>query len=948
MPDAETTTANRSDLPDAPNTIRLRGVRVNNLKSVDLDIPHNQFVTLCGVSGSGKTSLALNTLYAEGQRRYVESFSPYTRQFLEQLDKPNADSINGIPPAIAIRASLNRANRRTTVGSATEINEYLRILYSRLGVPVCPNCDTLIERDSPQSAAAKLTQLEPGTRFQIAFPTPDLEAENIANWMSRHGFVRAIVDGVTVEGSSIPNSTQPSPDLWIIVDRLTTKTSTSRIRDSLETAYKFGGGQCIAMLNLPPDSSNNSIRKVDGKNWSIVSFSNNLRCQECTKELPSPSPNLFNFNSALGACETCQGAGHLERVDPSRVIPNDRLSLSEGAISFWNQPRYQEQLQSFLAFANEEEIDTQLPYRELSDSQKARVWHGKQDSFEGLFAFFAKLLAKKSKSQLKDFQDQWYSPETCPTCHGRRLNDDALAFRIGGRNLSDFCELEIDQAIEFIANLDLESWQNEIADRVLAQVKRRLQYLLDVGVGYLNLDRRLNSLSSGEAQRVVLTTSLGSTLVNMLYVLDEPASGLHPDDVEKLIQSILNLHHRRNTLVCVDHNPAIVQASQRILEIGPGAGEAGGNIVFDGTATELTNAAKSLTGRYLSGEEGLEIPEERRSGRGKMKLTGVRGNNLKNIDVLFPLGCLCIVSGVSGSGKSSLVEQTLYPALMQKREKSSLTSLPYDQLLGDNQISDVVLIDQSPIGRSPRSNPVTYVKAFDDVRKLFAEQLSAKAKNFTAGHFSFNVDKGRCPKCEGDGQLAIDMQFLTDVYLTCDSCQGTRFRSEILSVKHRGMNIAQVLEMPVNKAFAFFRGQPKVQAKLKTLIDVGLGYLPLGQPATTLSTGEAQRLKLALYLNAKTAKRCLFIMDEPTAGLHMADIDNLVETFEALVAVGHSLIVVEHNIQLMQHADWIIDLGPGAGDKGGGIIATGTPEDLAKHPASRTGYHLKQAMAIYE
>lgn len=948
MPDTDLSSSQTSEQRQSTQTIRLRGVRVNNLQNVDLDIPHNQLVTLCGVSGSGKTSLALNTLYAEGQRRYVESFSPYTRQFLEQLDKPEADSIEGIPPAIAIRASLNRTPRRTTVGAATEINEHMRVLYSRVAKPICPDCNLTIERDTPQSAAAKLQHLEDGTRFQVVFPTPDLETENIASWMGRHGFVRAVIEGRTVDANSIPDTTRPSPNLWIVVDRLTPGASTSRIRDSLETAFKFGNGICFAILKQDSGSAATSSVEIDGQTWSIKSFSDQLRCSQCTRVLPPPTPSLFNYNSVLGACPTCEGDGFLDRIDPLRVIPNGRLALGEGAIAIWNQSRYKKQLESFLGYAEDAGIDIQLPYRDLPKEAKAKIWHGDGELFDGLFNFFAQLQMKKAKSQQNEFRDKWYSPETCPACNGDRLNHEALAFQFAGKNLAEFGRLEVGQVIDFLDDLNLEPWQHEISSKVLHQVKRRLRYLQEVGVEYLSLDRSLRSLSSGETQRVILTTSLGSTLVNMLYVMDEPASGLHPDDVEKLIQSIRQLHHRGNTLVCVDHHSAIIQSAERILEVGPGAGEDGGRIVFDGTRKELLEHEASLTGQYLSGVEGLGVPEERREGRGRMKLTGASGNNLKNLDVLFPLGCLCVVSGVSGSGKSSLVQQTLYPALAQKQEKSSIASLPYQELLGDNQINEVVFIDQSPIGRSPRSNPVTYIKAFDDIRKLFAEQQSAQAKNFTAGHFSFNVDKGRCPKCEGDGQLAIDMQFLTDVYLTCDSCRGTRFRSEILTVKHRGKNIAQVLEMPVNKAFAFFRGQPKVQAKLKTLIDVGLGYLPLGQPATTLSTGEAQRLKLALYLNAKNAKRCLFIMDEPTAGLHMADIDNLVETFEALIAVGHSMIVIEHNIQLMQHADWIIDLGPGAGEKGGSVVAAGTPEELAENPDSRTGYHLKQAMAIYE
>jgi excinuclease ABC subunit A len=928
------------------SSIRVKGVRVNNLKNVDLEIPHGQFVTLCGVSGSGKTSLALDTLYAEGQRRYVESFSPYTRQFLEQLDKPEADLIEGVPPAIAVRATRSTPSRRNTVGSVTEINEHLRVVFARVGVAFCPKCGEAIEQDSPQSAAAKLAELGDRIRFQVAFAIPDAGDESLLLWMNRYGFVRAIVEGVTLNVESISEDQSVTPETWVVVDRLTGATALNRIRGSLETAFELGGGSCFAML---AGENSDTTRSVDGKDWAIRVFHQQLRCRKCYEELPNPEPSIFNFNSALGACRDCDGAGCHTKLDPFKVIPNGRLSLNEGAIVFWNATKYAELQAEFFAFLQDKAVDLDKPFRELSEAEKASVWIGDtQSGVEGVAAFFGGLLSKKTSSNRGDFLEKWYSPEVCERCGGSRLNLHALAFRVGGMNIAEVSRLGLDDLAQFLRSLSLEAWQTRVVERTLSQVTQRLDYLREVGVGYLSLERPIRTLSSGEAQRVMLTNSLGSTLVNMLYVLDEPASGLHPDDVSQLLTSIARLNERGNTVVCVEHHSAVIGAADRIIEIGPEAGEEGGQVVFDGGRDELQSTESSLTGQYLVGEVGLELPEERREGRGKMKLVGASGNNLKNLDVVFPLGCLCVVSGVSGSGKSSLVQHTLYPALARKQEKSSLPALPYKEMLGDNQVNEVVLIDQSPIGRSPRSNPMTYVKAFDDVRKLFAEQLSAQAKGFTAGHFSFNVAKGRCPKCEGDGHLAIDMQFLSDVYIKCDSCRGSRFKSEVLSVKYRGKNIAEVLEMPIGKAFSFFRGQPKIQSKLKTLMDVGLGYLPLGQPATTLSTGEAQRLKLALYLDAKTSRRCVFIMDEPTAGLHMSDIDNLIETFDALIAVGHSLIVVEHNLQLMEQADWIIDLGPGAGAAGGNIVAEGTPESLAKNEASRTGYHLNQALCSYE
>lgn len=929
------------------HSIELRGVRVHNLKNVDLDIPHGQLLAMCGVSGSGKTSLALDTLYAEGQRRYIESFSPYTRQFLQQLDKPDADSIQGIPPAIAIRAASSTTHRTATVGSATETYEHLRLLYSRIASATCPTCQTPIERDDAESAAGKLQGLPPDSRFQIVFPLPHDESnEHVLDLMRRHGFVRAILGGQTCELNVGHEIAGPLDDCRIVVDRLTSGSPVDRIRDSLETAFEFGQGVCEALIVV--DESESQLR-IDGRHWKTIAFTDRLSCPQCGLQLPDPEPNLFSYRSPMGACAECHGMGTQLTLDRQKVIPNPRLSLAEGAIAVWNAPKYHKQRDHLLYAAEPLGLDVNTPFRELPTDQQALIWDGCPDGqFEGLLPFLRELTRGKESSTTKDSSTKWLSSTTCQQCNGARLNPLALSFQVGQTHIAKLCSMEVADAIEFIRQLQLEPWQTGIANRILYQVQRRLGYLEQVGLGYLTLDRRLNTLSSGETQRVMMTTALGSTLINMLYVLDEPTTGLHADDVARLIPTIKKLHARGNTVVFVDHNVSMLRHADRIVEMGPGAGEEGGEVEFDGDYSTLVNESSGVTSQFLNGKRGFWLPESRRSGRGKMKLVGASGHNLKKINALFPLGCLCAVSGVSGSGKSSLVEGTLYPALAQKQEGRPIPSLPYEEIIGDNQINEVVLIDQSPIGRSPRSNPVTYVKAFDDIRKLFAEQATAKARNFTAGHFSFNVAKGRCPKCEGEGHLKIDMQFLSDLYVRCDSCRGTRFRSEILEVKHRGKNIAQVLEMPIGSAFAFFRGQPKVQAKLKTLMDVGLGYLSLGQPATTLSTGEAQRLKLALYLNAKNSKRCLFIMDEPTAGLHMADIANLLETFEALIAVGHSLIVVEHNLQFLRQADWIIDMGPGAGADGGTIVAEGTPEELAEHPQSRTGHYLKEALSIHE
>ena len=936
-------------------SISLRGVRVNNLKQVDLDIPHGQLLTICGVSGSGKTSLALDTLYAEGQRRYVESFSPYTRQFLEQLDKPDVDSIEGIPPAIAIRSIRRTTNRRTTVGSATEINEHLRLLYSKIGVPYCTGCGKQIETDDAESVAAKLAQLPEKTRYQIAFRIEvetDLQTEatpqKSLSFYARHGFARAVVGGQIVElaGLSDEQDALLSDDLptLIIVDRLTANSPANRVRDSLETAFEFGQGVCQVLLTESSDAL--TTREIDGRSWHVVTFAKTLYCAECEVELPPPEPSLFSFNSALGACLQCEGLGSVQRLDMDKIVPDASVTLREGAIAPWTTPAYSHELEELIALAGDYELPLDVPFSELSDEHIRLIWNGVPErKFGGLDGFFSWLEKRKYKMHIRVFLSRWRVFEPCPKCQSQRLNENALAFRIGQYNIAELSAQSVEETSKFLTEIELEAWQLSMTRQVLRQVQRRLEYLEQVGVEYLSLDRRMISLSNGEAQRVTLTTSLGSTLVNMLYILDEPTSGLHPDDVQKLIQAIEALHRRKNTVVCVDHNPAVIEATERVLEIGPMSGTQGGEIVFDGNAQQLLEVDREgSTGSYLAGLSGYELPEARRQPSGQIQLAGASGNNLRNLDVSFPLGCLCVVSGVSGSGKSSLIQQTLYPALQAELSEKTTDSLPFEKLITESQIDEVVMIDQSPIGRSPRSNPMTYVKAFDEIRKLFAQQMTAKTRNYTAGHFSFNVAKGRCENCEGGGHIEIDMQFLADVYMRCPDCKGTRFRREILDVKHRGKNIAEVLSMPVDDAFSFFRGQHKIQTKLKTLMDVGLGYLPLGQPANSLSTGEAQRLKLALYLNVKSAKRCLFLMDEPTSGLHMADIDKLLETFDALLAVGHSIVTIEHNLQLMEQADWIIDMGPGAANNGGTIVAEGTPEQVAKHLNSRTGFHLKKSL----
>jgi excinuclease ABC subunit A len=731
----------------------------------------------------------------------------------------------------------------------------------------------------------------------------------------------------------------------VLVDRLTGATPVERIRDSLETAFNKGDGQCFALVNQPLDGGKEC--EVDGQTWWRIGFSRTLRCSACERVFAQPEPRLFSFNSPLGACPTCEGFGNVIDIDMELVAPDPTKTLREGALAPWNTPAYAHELEELIALAPDYDIPLDVPFRDLAPEHLRYLREGVPErNFGGLNGFFAWLERHKYKMHLRVYLSRWRTYRECPACHGSRLKDDALCVRVGGRNIAEISRLKVADAAAFFRALDLNDEERAVARMMWDQVQARLRFLEQVGLGYLTLDRTLRTLSGGEAQRVALTSALGSNLVNMLYVLDEPSVGLHPHDVDQLKEAIVRLKKRGNTVVLVEHEEAMIRAADQLVEVGPGAGEQGGNIVFQGTLDEMLNSPDSLTGEFLSARRGISIPQQRRPPtHGKIRLTGARGNNLKNITVEFPLGVLCLVTGVSGSGKSTLVQDTLYGALCRRKRKEANKPYPYDDVFGDGQIDDVVLVDQSPIGRSPRSNPVTYIKAFDEIRQVFADTVEARTHNYGAGHFSFNVAGGRCETCEGDGYLEIDMQFLADVYMKCGACQGTRYRREILQVTYRHKNIAEVLEMTVREAFSFFRGQPKVQAKLKRLIDVGLDYLRLGQPANTLSAGEAQRLKLAGYLSAAMRHRTLFILDEPTTGLHFADIVQLLDCFEALLNVGHSLIIVEHNLQLMKAADYIIDLGPGAGEAGGEVIAAGSPEEVAQNPRSLTGQVLAEALA---
>jgi excinuclease ABC subunit A len=949
----------------SPPKIRLRGVTVHNLKGVDLDLPHRQWIAFCGVSGSGKTSLALDTLYAEGQRRYVESFSTYTRQFLEQLDKPAADSIEGIPPSVAVtRKNVSRSSR-ATVGSATQINEHLQLLFARIGEVVCYSCGQRVERDSAESAADELLHLPAGTRLMLGFTSVRGAERNPTEWLSdlaTLGYRRCVLDGRTEEVSpSLAEQLSQLRELDLVVDRLSVQPeSTSRLRDSLENSLEAGRGAAVAWveaasqsqaaLPLPHEVAGNNVEEyveIDGRLWRRRTFSRRLRCERCGIQYPDVEPQLLNYNNPLGACPACEGFGNVINVDMQRIVPNPEKSIREGAIAPWNTPAYEHELQELLALAPRYGIPVDVPFRELSEDHIRLIREGVPErKFGGLVGFFQWLERRKYKMHIRVFLSRWRSYYPCPACGGARLKPEALAVRIAGRNIADVLALRAMDALPWLRELPLSEWQRYVGQLLVDQVASRLEYLDRIGVGHLAIERSLRTLSGGEAQRVALTAALGSNLTGMLYVLDEPSAGLHPADLPRLVDAVRGLRDRGNTVAVVEHEPSLIMPADHVVELGPGAGEFGGKVIFAGRPAAMLDSPESRTGDWIAGRrQGPDRGERRPTNHGWLRLVGARGNNLQNITVEFPLGVLCVVTGISGAGKSTLVQQTLFPAVAQRLRLETDKPADYDDVLGVGQIEDALRVDQSPIGRTPRSNPVTYVKAFDPIRALFAETTEAKSRSFKAGHFSFNAEGGRCEACEGDGFKQIDMRFMADVYMRCPECQGARYRREVLEVKYRGLSIADVLDLSVREAFNFFRGQRKILSRLKCLIDVGLDYLRLGQPANTLSGGESQRLKLANYVSAARRGRTLFVLDEPTTGLHPSDVMQLIDCFDSLVSMGHSLIVVEHNLQMMCAADYIIDLGPGPADAGGRVVAEGTPEKVAANPASITGPYLAEELA---
>jgi excinuclease ABC subunit A len=940
--------------------LRIRGARVHNLKNVSVDIPHNALTVVTGVSGSGKSSLAFDTVYAEGQRRYVESLSAYARQFLERMEKPDVDEISGIAPAVAIRQKNSTRNPRSTVATSTEIYDYLRLLFARCGQTFCIKCGSEVRRDSPDEIANRVLSLQPGRRFYVLYllrmPTAEPSGAGkrasrkkpapltqealrlILAELQKRGFNRLYQGGRVHEFSSPEtlldvNFAKP---VWVLVDRLAVNLeSRSRLVDSLEICYREGGE---AILEFVGDGGDGAAERL--------TFNERFECKNDGTLYQEPEPRLFSFNNPYGACPRCQGFGNTIDFDLNLVVPDPSKSLDDGAIEPWTKPKYRVLQQEAKKWAKGRGVPTNVAWRQLTAEQRRLILEGDpENDFEGVKGFFAWLERKKYKLHVRVFLSRYRGYATCPECGGTRLRAEARAVRITGQSITDLCKLTVKDARVFFSELKLTEAQGKIADKILEEIRTRLQFLDEVGLDYLTLDRLTSTLSGGESQRIQLATSLGSHLVGAMYVLDEPSIGLHPRDTQRLIDILKSLRDLGNTVLVVEHDPDTIQAADRVIDLGPGAGELGGKLLFSGTYDEILKDPKSITGKYLSGESRIPVPATRHKPTGKfLRLYGATLHNLQNVDLMLPLGTLTVVTGVSGSGKSTLVHNVLYRALLAKRNSASIKEF-CDRLDGDDQIKEVIIVDQSPVGRTPRSNPATYMKAFDAVRDVFAETPDAKRRGYAAGHFSFNVPGGRCETCQGDGTVTVEMQFLADVELICEECRGQRFKSSILEVRYHGKNVHDVLDMTVREALAFFVNVPKVVSKLRVLNEIGLGYLRLGQSATTLSGGEAQRLKLAAHLTRSENQGILYILDEPTTGLHFDDIAKLLGAFRRLLESGASLLVIEHNLDVIKSADWLIDMGPEGGDQGGKIIATGTPEQVARNAHSHTGRFLAKALA---
>ena len=918
--------------------ISIKGARVNNLKNIDVNIPRNKLVVITGLSGSGKSSLAFDTLYAEGQRRYVESLSSYARQFLGRMSKPECDFIKGIPPAIAIEQKVNSRNPRSTVGTSTEIYEYMRLLFARIGRTFSPVSGEEVKKHSVEDIVNCMLQYPEGTRYMVLTRILQREGRSLKQQLEidlKQGFNRIEVNGETVRMEEY--EPKENDEVYLLVDRMTagsSKDAISRLTDSAETAMYEGDGLCMLRFYLPDGTTR------------LHTFSTKFEVDGIKFE--EPNDQMFSFNSPIGACPKCEGFGKVIGIDEHLVIPNRALSVYDGAVVCWRGEKMGEWKDALIHNAVKFDFPIFTPYYQLTDEQRRVLWEG-NEFFQGINDFFRMLEENQYKIQYRVMLARYRGKTICPQCHGTRLKPEAGYVKVGGKSISELVDLPITELKKFFDTLQLTKHDEEVARRILTEINSRIRFLIDVGLGYLTLNRLSNSLSGGESQRINLATSLGSSLVGSLYILDEPSIGLHSRDTDKLIHVLRELQKLGNTVVVVEHDEEIIRAADYIIDIGPDAGRLGGEVVYEGDMKNLTKGTISHTVRYLLGEEEIPLPLHRRPWNNYIEITGARENNLKGIDVRFPLNVMTVVTGVSGSGKSTLVRDIFYRAL--KRELDECSDRPGEFLLlqGDvKSLKNIEFIDQNPIGKSSRSNPVTYIKAYDEIRKLWAEQPLAKQMGYTAGHFSFNSEGGRCEECKGDGNITVEMQFMADLVLECESCHGKRFKSETLEVCFHEKNIYDVLEMTVNEAVEFFtlHGQKKVVKKLLPLQEVGLGYVKLGQSSSTLSGGENQRVKLAYYLSQEKAEPTLFIFDEPTTGLHFHDIRKLLEAFDALIRRGHTLIIIEHNMDVIKCADYVIDLGPEGGDKGGHLVACGTPEEVAECGASYTGQFLKEKLAI--
>ncbi len=923
-----------------PNCIQIKGARVNNLKGIDVEIKRNQFVVITGVSGSGKSSLAFDTLYAEGQRRYVESLSSYARQFLGRIDKPEVDYIKGIPPAIAIEQKVNTRNPRSTVGTSTEIYDYLKLLFARAGKTISPVSGKEVKRHYVSDVINHIKQYDPKTRLVILshfiLPEGRTFSEHLGILL-KQGFARVEKEGQFSKIEDLLSKESYDEDYTLynlVIDRATADDSEdnlSRLADSVETAFFEGNGECL-------------VRMFEKEGDSTTLFSNRFELDGI--EFEEPSEHMFTFNNPVGACPTCEGFGSVIGIDKDLVIPNKTLSVYEDAVACWKGEKMGEYKRELIRNADRFNFPIHRPYYELTKEQRELLWKGNQ-YFYGIDDFFKHVEQQQYKIQFRVMLSRYRGKTICPDCRGTRLKKEASWVKVAGMSISDLVLMSVTDLIEFFKNLELDEHDKKVGQRILTEINTRLKFLFEVGLGYLTLNRLSSTLSGGESQRINLATSLGSTLVGSLYILDEPSIGLHSRDTELLIHVLKELQALGNTVVVVEHDEDIMRSADEIIDIGPGAGRLGGEVVFQGKLKKEAKAEKSLTYKYLFGEEKIEIPDGRRSWNRYLEILGARENNLKDVHVKVPLNIMNVITGVSGSGKSTLIRSILYPAVKKHLGGYADKSGSFDLLKGDlDAVKDIEFVDQNPIGKSSRSNPATYLKAYDEIRKLMADQQYAKINGYKASHFSFNIEGGRCEECQGEGTIKVEMQFMADIVLTCESCGGKRFKEDVLEVRYKGKNIYDILEMTILEAIEFFGQETKgtekrIVNKLQPLADVGLGYVKLGQSSSTLSGGESQRVKLASFLAKEKSDPTLFIFDEPTTGLHFNDIKKLLKAFSALIEKGHSLVVIEHNMDVIKCADWVIDLGPEGGEKGGFVVFEGKPEDLIENEKSYTGKYLK-------